>query len=115
MHANRPKGQDGSLTNRQPVTLEARNSQSSAMTLSTPYPSSEDHVSNATPRRRVERAMALSNGKPLEQFPSERCCIAAGCTARLSRYNPKPTCAAHGGWGEAGPARRRSRAGAPTS
>lgn len=58
--------------------------------------------------------MALSNGKPLDQFPTARSCKAFGCTARLSRYNPNPTCAAHGGWTEDKEPRRRSRSGVQT-
>lgn len=58
--------------------------------------------------------MALSNGKPLDQFSTQRCCAAVGCTARLSRYNPNPTCAAHGGWTEDKEPRRRSRSGVST-
>lgn len=58
--------------------------------------------------------MALSNGKPLDQFPPQRRCVAIGCTARLSRYNPNATCASHGGWTEDKEPRRRSRSGAHT-
>ena len=72
-------------------------------------------MSNATPRRRVERAMTLSNGRPLDQFAEQRNCASPGCSARLSRYNPNPTCAAHGGWTEDKQPRRRSRASLPTS
>ena len=57
--------------------------------------------------------MALSNGKPLDQFSTHRSCNAPGCTARLSRYNPNSTCAAHGGWSEEKAPRRRTRAGVP--
>lgn len=67
-------------------------------------------MSNATPRRRVERAMTLRNGKPLDQFSASRHCGAPGCTARLSRYNPQATCAAHGGWSEPKQSRRRTPA-----
>ena len=66
-----------------------------------------------TPRRRVERAMALGVGKPLDQFSSARECAHPSCTARLSRYNPNPTCAAHGGWTEAKQPRRRRTARTP--
>jgi hypothetical protein len=57
--------------------------------------------------------MALSNGKPLDQFSAQRSCNAPGCTARLSRYNPNQTCAAHGGWSEDKSPRRRTRAAVP--
>ncbi|MDQ3710424.1 MAG: hypothetical protein M3387_14185 [Actinomycetota bacterium] len=63
----------------------------------------------ATPRRRVERAMALDGGKPLDQYASNRNCTHPQCSARLSRYNPNPTCAAHGGWAENPEPRRRNR------
>ncbi|HVM18986.1 MAG TPA: hypothetical protein VM307_03395 [Egibacteraceae bacterium] len=66
-------------------------------------------MSNATPRRRVERAMTLRNGKPLDQFSAERSCAAPDCSAMLSRYNPNKTCASHGGWREQPTPRRRSR------
>jgi hypothetical protein len=67
-------------------------------------------LSNATPRRRIERAMTLNVGKPLDQVTEERRCAATGCTSLLSRYNPNPTCATHGGWSEeSAPRRRRSR------
>ncbi len=63
----------------------------------------------ATPRRRVERAMALDGGKPLDQYASDRHCARPQCSARLSRYNPNLTCAAHGGWAESSQPRRRNR------
>lgn len=63
----------------------------------------------ATPRRRTERIMNVSGGKPLDQYRGDRCCAYPGCDAHLSRYNPDPTCAAHGGWQEEKPARRRRR------
>lgn len=66
-------------------------------------------MSQSAPRRRIERAMALSNGKPLEQVPGTRSCVHPGCTTRLSRYNPHAHCAAHGGWADA--ERRRQRSG----
>lgn len=66
-------------------------------------------VSGATPRRRVERAMALGIGKPLDQYSSVRSCAHPECSARLSRYNPNPTCATHGGWSEIKEPRRRQR------
>ena len=59
--------------------------------------------------------MTLSNGKPLDQFPAQRSCIAYGCTALLSRYNPNATCATHGGWTEDKEPRRRARTGVHTS
>lgn len=62
----------------------------------------------ASPRRRVERAMPLGSGKPVEQFATRRTCEYPGCMARLSRYNPNPTCSAHGGWTGVG----RGRGGA---
>ncbi len=63
----------------------------------------------ATPRRRVERAMRLGGGTPLAQFSDGRSCAHPGCTSRLSRYNPNPTCAAHGGWTQDKGIRRRVR------
>jgi len=63
----------------------------------------------ATPRRRTERAMSVGGGTPLDQYQAERCCSFPSCESRLSRYNPNPTCAAHGGWQEEKPARRRRR------
>lgn len=67
-------------------------------------------MSEATPRRRVERAMSLSNGKPVAQFGpgvEPRGCSYPGCETRLSRYNPNPCCSRHGGWLDAD--RRRNR------
>lgn len=64
-------------------------------------------VSGATPRRRVERAMALGSGKPLDQFAGGRSCAHPECSATLSRYNPNETCSAHGGWRESPTPRRR--------
>ncbi len=64
----------------------------------------------STPRRRSERAMALGSGKPLEAVDGARRCAFPACESRLSRYNPNPTCAAHGGWQEEKPVRRRRRA-----
>ncbi len=63
----------------------------------------------ATPRRRVERVMRLGGGTPLDQFSDGRSCAHPDCTARLSRYNPNPTCAAHGGWARDKTVRRRAR------
>lgn len=65
----------------------------------------------ATPRRRIERAMTLNGGKPLERYAGGRACAYPGCAARLSRYNPNPTCATHGGWSEVEQPRRRRHAG----
>lgn len=67
---------------------------------------------DATPRRRVERAMSLTNGKPVEQFkdaatPGPRACGFPGCGTRLSRYNPNTTCTVHGGWLDADQRRNR--------
>ena len=86
-----------SLTIRAAVRMNSNNSFTPALTPSRSFWSLEAEVSNATPRRRVERAMTLNNGRPLDQFSSQRSCGAPGCTARLSRYNPNATCAAHGG------------------
>jgi hypothetical protein len=52
----------------------------------------------ATPRRRHERAVTLIVGDRLEQTPGTRRCQHPDCGALLSRYNPAPTCSAHGGW-----------------
>ncbi len=62
----------------------------------------------ATPRRRVERAMALGSGKPLDQVAGKRLCAYPGCGSQLSRYNPNSTCAAHGGWMQIKEPRRRT-------
>lgn len=62
----------------------------------------------ASPILRTSRAMSLSSGAPLEQQGLTRRCDHPDCTTRLSRYNPDPTCARHGGWvAEAAPRRRR--------
>jgi len=52
----------------------------------------------STPRRRHERAVRLVSGDPVESTGGVRSCDHPGCDARLSRYNPASTCAAHGGW-----------------
>ena len=52
----------------------------------------------STPRRRHERAVQLVSGDPVEANGTIRRCDYPGCESRLSRYNPAPTCAAHGGW-----------------
>lgn len=64
---------------------------------------------DATPRRRIERAMSLQNGKPVEQYgkPAPRGCAYPGCDTRLSRYNPNPCCSTHGGWLDADTRRNR--------
>ncbi len=54
--------------------------------------------------------MALNGGTPLTQFDGGRSCAHPECSSRLSRYNPNPTCAAHGGWTEVKEPRRRNRA-----
>ena len=54
--------------------------------------------SGAAPRRRTERAMSLAGGKPIDRFASGRVCAHPSCGSTLSRYNPNPTCSAHGGW-----------------
>lgn len=54
----------------------------------------------STPRRRVERAMSLSSGKPMTQFNAARLCAYPGCQTKLSRYNPNACCAVHGGWAD---------------
>lgn len=67
---------------------------------------------DATPRRRVERAMSLHNGRPLSQHggsdsANPRACAYPECTTRLSRYNPNPCCGSHGGWLDADSRRNR--------
>lgn len=62
-----------------------------------------------TPRRRVERAVSLDVGRPLDTFAARRTCSHPECTVVLSRYNPNPTCATHGGWHEDKTPRRRPR------
>lgn len=66
---------------------------------------------SAKPRRRVERAMALSSGRPVEQYETAggggRRCGFPGCTTRLSRYNPNTSCSTHGGWLDADGRRNR--------
>lgn len=64
-------------------------------------------MADATPRRRVERAMSLSQGTPLTQHDGRRSCAYPGCTTQLSRYNPNERCSTHGGWNDA--PERRSR------
>ena len=44
--------------------------------------------------------MAVRSGAALSQFDPNRQCGHPTCHARLSRYNPNSTCAAHGGWQE---------------
>lgn len=79
----------------------------SAMSPSACRTSKGSAVPKSTPRRRVERAMSLRNGKPLDQYAEQRSCAAPGCTVNLSRYNPQPTCATHGGWNASKQVRRR--------
>ncbi len=57
-------------------------------------------MAGSTPRRRTERAMMMRSGPALNQFDPDRQCAHPACQARLSRYNPNRTCAAHGGWQE---------------
>lgn len=64
-------------------------------------------MADATPRRRVERAMSLTNGKPLDQRAGPRSCAHPECTTRLSRYNPNDCCSAHGGWDDENQRRNR--------
>lgn len=64
----------------------------------------------STPRRRIERAMSLASGKPVAQIGGLRQCAFPTCATRLSRYNPNPCCATHGGWVD-DQERRKSRAG----
>lgn len=66
--------------------------------------------SASTPRRRVERAMSLSSGKPMVQFQTARSCAYPGCQTKLSRYNPNPCCAMHGGWADEEGGRRSRNA-----
>lgn len=54
--------------------------------------------------------MSLSNGRPMTQYGEDsgnRKCGNPDCQTRLSRYNPNPCCAQHGGWLDAD--RRRNR------
>lgn len=64
---------------------------------------------HAMPRRRIERAMSLRNGKPVAQHRSQkpRSCAYPECATRLSRYNPNPCCTSHGGWLDADHRRNR--------
>lgn len=63
---------------------------------------------DATPRRRIERAMSLQNGKPVAQYgEAVRSCAYPSCNTRLSRYNPNPCCGSHGGWLDADDRRNR--------
>lgn len=64
---------------------------------------------DATPRRRIERAMSLQNGRPISQHVdgTPRSCAHPGCSTRLSRYNPNLTCSTHGGWLDADDRRNR--------
>lgn len=63
---------------------------------------------HATPRRRIERAMSLQNGKPVAQHrTARRHCAYPECDTLLSRYNPNPCCATHGGWLDADQRRNR--------
>lgn len=67
-------------------------------------------MTDATPRRRIERAMSLSNGRPVAQYgklAEARMCAYPACETQLSRYNPNPCCSQHGGWLDAD--RRRNR------
>lgn len=64
----------------------------------------------STPRRRIERAMSLASGKPVAHIDEQRQCVYPSCVTRLSRYNPNPCCAAHGGWMD-DQERRKSRTG----
>lgn len=64
---------------------------------------------DAKPRRRIERAMSLQNGKPVAQYGEvdPRACAYPGCGTRLSRYNPNACCSSHGGWLDADSRRNR--------
>jgi hypothetical protein len=64
----------------------------------------------STPRRRIERAMSLSSGKPINQRQEQRSCAYPGCVTRLSRYNPDQCCAVHGGWADEEGGRRARNA-----
>lgn len=66
--------------------------------------------SASTPRRRVERAMSLSSGKPMDQVSGSRACAHPQCQTRLSRYNPDVHCAVHGGWADDESGRRNRNA-----
>ncbi len=58
--------------------------------------------------RRDARMHKLASGDRIEQFGDARYCGVDSCGARLSRYNPAPTCGVHRGWlGDAVPRRRR--------
>lgn len=61
----------------------------------------------SSPRRRTERYASLSSGEPIPTFDRDRRCAALDCDAVLSRYNPRGTCATHGGWQEEKAVRRR--------
>lgn len=54
-------------------------------------------------RRASHRSLGI--GKPLDHRDGQRHCSHPECEARLSRYNPSPTCALHGGWDD-GPKRQ---------
>lgn len=54
----------------------------------------------STPQPRIERAMRLRAGKPIDQYEETRRCAYPECAALLSRYNPNPTCGVHGGWAD---------------
>lgn len=64
---------------------------------------------DAKPRRRIERAMSLQNGKPVTQYGevAPRSCAYPECSTRLSRYNPNVCCTSHGGWLDADSRRNR--------
>lgn len=64
-------------------------------------------MSGSAPRRRVERAMSLTNGKPVTAQDEHRECAEPDCTTQLSRYNPNATCTRHGGWHDASSRRNR--------
>jgi hypothetical protein len=44
--------------------------------------------------------MKIRTGRPMDQFETTRRCDHPECTAVLSRYNPNPSCAVHGGWAD---------------
>jgi hypothetical protein len=46
---------------------------------------------------------------PVRGFDQARICAADGCTTKLSRYNPAPSCSLHQGWDQQPVTRPRRR------
>lgn len=61
---------------------------------------------NPPASRVIPRDPIVIVNRPAAAPTAERSCGYPGCAVRLSRYNPNPTCASHGGW--------EDPAGAPT-